>query len=275
MDKKESISLRFLLIIGLLIFFYPNISDYINSVNKTNGIVHYDKALSEFENIDIEKIRKDAISYNKKIYEEKSSIIHPNLVKGYDKKLNPFNDGMMGYLNIEKIGVSLPIYHGINEGVIQGNIGHLPGTSLPIGGKSSHAVLTTHSGLAFARLFTDLNKLKIGDEFVLSILGKNMYYRVIKIETVNPKNIKSLKVYEGKDYITLFTCTPYGINTHRLLVRGERFYKEDIADNEDVQVNVKKNMYSSLFKLITIIALVIVIFLSIVKDIISLKKRSN
>ncbi|MFP5528098.1 class C sortase [Peptococcus simiae] len=277
MDKKKSIFLRFLLIIGFLIFFYPNISDYVNSFTQTTGIINYEKALNEFDNIDIQKIKNEAIVYNRKIYEEKDSIYYPNLVAGYKENLNPFNDGMMGYLNIEKIGISLPIYHGVNEGVIQKGVGHIPGTSLPIGGISSHAALSTHSGLPSAKLFTDLHKLDIGDEFIVSTLGEDLYYKVIQKETVLPKEVDSLKVYDGKDYLTLITCTPYGINTHRLLVRGERIENPKLgADDkisQETSKKVKKNMYISLFKLVLILGLIIIIILSIIKDLILLRKE--
>lgn len=233
--------------------------------------------MSEFDKIDIKKIKEDAILYNQKIFDEKESIYYPNLVKGYKETLNPFNDGMMGYLNIEKIGLNLPIYHGVNEGVIQKGVGHLPGTSLPIGGYSSHAVLSTHSGLPSAKLFTDLHKLDIGDKFIVSVLGDVLNYKVVQKETVLPKEVESLEVYEGKDYVTLITCTPYGINTHRLLVRGERIedsrFDEEDKISEKTSEKAKKNMYASTIKLALILVLIIIIILSIIKDIIYLRKE--
>ncbi len=273
MEKKKSIFLKILLVIGFLIFFYPNISDYVNSFTQTKGIINYEKSLDEFDKVDIQKIKDDAVLYNKKIFAEKDVIYNPNLVGGYKESLNPFNDEMMGFLKIEKIGVCLPIYHGVNEGVIQKGVGHLPGTSLPIGGKSTHAALSTHSGLPSAKLFTDLHKLDIGDKFIVSVLGEDLYYQVIHKDIVLPKDVEALKVCEGKDYVTLFTCTPYGINTHRLLVRGERINSPTISKDEKSKDVVKKNMFLTIIKLVLMFGLIIIIILSIIKDFIDLKKE--
>ena len=275
MEKKKAIFLKILLVIGFIIFFYPNVSDYVNNFTQSRGIINYEKSLDEFAKIDIQKIKDEANLYNLKIFEEKDAIYHPNLVDGYEEKLNPFKDGMMGYLKIEKIGVYLPIYHGVNEGVIQKGVGHLPGTSLPIGGESSHAALSTHSGLPSAKLFTDLHKLEVGDQFVVSVLGEDLYYQVINKETVLPKNVEPLKVYEGKDYVTLFTCTPYGINTHRLLIRAERIYPPKSSEEKEEREEVKKNMFIIVIKLVSIFALIIITILSMIKDFIGLRKEKS
>lgn len=275
MEKKKAIFLKILLVIGFVIFFYPNVSDYVNGFTQSRGIINYEKSLDEFANIDIKKIKDEASLYNRKIFEEKDAIYYPNLVKNYKENLNPFKDGMMGYLKIEKIGVYLPIYHGVNEGVIQKGVGHLPGTSLPIGGASSHAALSTHCGLPSAKLFTDLHKLEVGDQFVVSVLGEDLYYQVINKETVLPKNVEPLKVFEGKDYVTLFTCTPYGINTHRLLVRGERINHPQSSRGKEDKEEVKKNMFLTIIKLVSIFASIIIIILSMIKDIIDLRKEKS
>lgn len=275
MEKKKAIFLKILLVIGFVIFFYPNVSDYVNNFTQSRGIINYEKSLDEFANIDIKKIKDEASLYNRKIFEEKDAIYYPNLVKNYKENLNPFKDGMMGYLKIEKIGVYLPIYHGVNEGVIQKGVGHLPGTSLPIGGASTHACLSTHCGLPSAKLFTDLHKLEVGDQFVVSVLGEDLYYQVINKETVLPKNVEPLKVFEGKDYVTLFTCTPYGINTHRLLVRGERIYPPQSSKGKEAKEEVKKNMFLTIIKLVSIFASIIIIILSMIKDIIDLRKEKK
>lgn len=275
MERKKSIFLKILLVIGFLIFFYPNISDYVNSFTQTRGIINYEKSLDEFAKIDIQKIKDGASLYNQKIFEEKDAIYYPNLVHGYKENLNPFDDGMMGYIKIKKIGVYLPIYHGVNEGVIQKGVGHLPGTSLPVGGASTHACLTTHSGLPSAKLFTDLHKLDLGDKFIVSVLGEDLYYQVIHKETVLPKNVEPLKVSAGKDYVTLFTCTPYGINTHRLLVRGERINSPNISKDKTTRNEVKKSMFLTILKLVLMFGLIIIIILSIIKDFICLKKEKS
>ncbi|MBO4127644.1 class C sortase [Streptococcus suis] len=273
MDKKKSIFLRLLLIVGFLIFFYPNISDYVNSFSQSTGIVSYNKAIGQFDNVEIEKIRQEAIDYNSRIFQEKDALYNPELVSGYNASLNPFNDGMMGSVTIDKIGVNLPIYHGVNEGIIQSGVGHLPGTSVPIGGQSTHSVLSTHSGLPSARLFTDLNKLKEGDEFNLSVLGENMFYEVDQIQTVLPHEVESLQVEEGQDYVTLLTCTPYGINTHRLLVRGKRIAKTETLKKKEIEEKAKKSMMLSILKLIAILGVIFVILASVVRDIYLLKKQ--
>lgn len=273
MDKRKSIFLRLLLIVGFLIFFYPNISDYVNSFSQSTGIASYNKAIGEFDNVEIEKIRQEAIDYNNRLFQEKDSLYNPELVSGYEASLNPFNDGMMGSVSIDKIGVNLPIYHGVGEGIIQSGVGHLPGTSVPIGGQSTHSVLSTHNGLPSARLFTDLNKLKEGDEFNLSVLGENMYYEVDQIQTVLPHEVETLKVEEGQDYVTLLTCTPYGINTHRLLVRGKRIAKTETLKEKETEEKAKKNMILSILKLVAILGVVFVILASIVRDIYLLKKQ--
>ena len=225
--EKKSIFLKLLLIAGCGIFFYPTISDAVNGLTETTGIVAYNEALTGFESVQIDKIREGARAYNEKVRECENGIANAGKIKGYEKALNPFSTGMMGSLYIPKIEVNLPIYHDVNEGIIQNGVGHLPGTSLPIGGSSTHCVLSTHSGLPKAKLFTDLHKLDEGDEFILSVLGENLYYRVVMIKIVLPTQTSDLKVVDGKDYVTLTTCTPYGINTHRLLVTGERVPMDD------------------------------------------------
>ena len=250
-----------LLIAGCGIFFYPQISDAVNGLTETTGIVAYNETLTGFESVQIDKIREGARAYNEKVRE-----CEDKKIKGYEKALNPFSTGMMGSLYIPKIEVNLPIYHDVNEGIIQNGVGHLPGTSLPIGGSSTHCVLSTHSGLPKAKLFTDLHKLDEGDEFILSILGENLYYRVVMIKIVLPTQTSDLKVVDGKDYVTLTTCTPYGINTHRLLVRGERVSAPAGARVEKVEQKAKDSRMQNVLTLALICGLIFLIALSILKD---------
>lgn len=250
-----------LLIAGCGIFFYPTISDAVNGLTETTGIVAYNEALTGFESVQIDKIREGARAYNEKVRE-----CEDKKIKGYEKALNPFSTGMMGSLYIPKIEVNLPIYHDVNEGIIQNGVGHLPGTSLPIGGSSTHCVLSTHSGLPKAKLFTDLHKLDEGDEFILSILGENLYYRVVMIKIVLPTQTSDLKVVDGKDYVTLTTCTPYGINTHRLLVRGERVSAPAGARVEKVEQKAKDSRMQNVLTLALICGLILLIAISILKD---------
>ena len=259
--EKKSVFLKLLLIAGCGIFFYPQISDAVNGLTETTGIVAYNEALTGFESVQIDKIREGARAYNEKVRE-----CEDKKIKGYEKALNPFSTGMMGSLYIPKIEVNLPIYHDVNEGIIQNGVGHLPGTSLPIGGSSTHCVLSTHSGLPKAKLFTDLHKLDEGDEFILSILGENLYYRVVMIKIVLPTQTSDLKVVDGKDYVTLTTCTPYGINTHRLLVRGERVSAPAGARVEKVEQKAKDSRMQNVLTLALICGLILLIAISILKD---------
>ena len=264
--EKKSIFLKLLLIAGCGIFFYPTISDAVNGLTETTGIVAYNEALTGFESVQIDKIMEGARAYNEKVRECEYGIANAGKIKGYEKALNPFSTGMMGSLYIPKIEVNLPIYHDVNEGIIQNGVGHLPGTSLPIGGSSTHCVLSTHSGLPKAKLFTDLHKLDEGDEFILSILGENLYYRVVMIKIVLPTQTSDLKVVDGKDYVTLTTCTPYGINTHRLLVRGERVSAPAGARVEKVEQKAKDSRMQNVLTLALICGLILLIAISILKD---------
>ena len=264
--EKKSIFLKLLLIAGCGIFFYPTISDAVNGLTETTGIVAYNEALTGFESVQIDKIREGARAYNEKVRECENGIANAGKIKGYEKALNPFSTGMMGSLYIPKIEVNRPIYHDVNEGIIQNGVGHLPGTSLPIGGSSTHCVLSTHSGLPKAKLFTDLHKLDEGDEFILSILGENLYYRVVMIKIVLPTQTSDLKVVDGKDYVTLTTCTPYGINTHRLLVRGERVSAPAGARVEKVEQKAKDSRMQNVLTLALICGLILLIAISILKD---------
>lgn len=259
--EKKSVFLKLLLIAGCGIFFYPQISDAVNGLTETTGIVAYNEALTGFESVQIDKIREGARAYNEKVRE-----CEDKKIKGYEKALNPFSTGMMGSLYIPKIEVNLPIYHDVNEGIIQNGVGHLPGTSLPIGGSSTHCVLSTHSGLPKAKLFTDLHKLDEGDEFILSVLGENLYYRVVMIKIVLPTQTSDLKVVDGKDYVTLTTCTPYGINTHRLLGRGERVSAPAGARVEKVEQKAKDSRMQNVLTLTLICGLILLIAISILKD---------
>ena len=270
MEKSKSIFFRILLLIGCSIFFYPTISDYVNNITQSRAIVEHQKALSQFEGLEIKKIKEKADKYNQNLLKIEHSLSNPLAVEDYEEHLDPFHNGMMGTVIIDKIDVNLPIYHDINEGVIQVGVGHLPGSSLPVGGKGTHAVISTHSGLPSAKLFTDLNKLEIGDEFILSILGDNLTYKINQIITVLPKEVEDLKIEEDKDYVTMFTCTPYGINTHRLLVRGERVLKEPNQQEEKTLGKAEKNINTSLMKMAIFLSVFLIILYTIVKDLRSL-----
>lgn len=239
-DHKITMLMILFFFIGLLVFFYPTLSNYYNEKNQSRTIYNYENILKNTNQIDFGKVKNDAIEYNKKLSKLKEPLLTYDTLKNYKKLLNINNDGMMGYLTIDKIKVELPIYHTVSETVLNSNVGHLEGTSLPIGGKGTHSVLSAHRGLPSAKLFTELDKLEIGDTFKITILDETHVYKVDKISIVKPNDRSELKIDKDNDYITLLTCTPYGINTHRLLVRGGRIQgdiKKDYITTEGFKVN--------------------------------------
>jgi len=239
-DHKITMLMILFFFIGLLVFFYPTLSNYYNEKNQSRTIYNYENILKNTNQIDFEKVKNDAIEYNKKLSKLKEPLLTYDTLKNYKKLLNINNDGMMGYLTIDKIKVELPIYHTVSETVLNSSVGHLEGTSLPIGGKGTHSVLSAHRGLPSAKLFTELDKLEIGDTFKITILDETHVYKVDKISIVKPNDRNELKIDKDNDYITLLTCTPYGINTHRLLVRGGRIQgdiKKDYITTEGFKVN--------------------------------------
>jgi len=239
-DHKITMLMILFFFIGLLVFFYPTLSNYYNEKNQSRTIYNYENILKNTNQIDFGKVKNDAIEYNKKLSKLKEPLLTYDTLKNYKKLLNINNDGMMGYLTIDKIKVELPIYHTVSETVLNSSVGHLEGTSLPIGGKGTHSVLSAHRGLPSAKLFTELDKLEIGDTFKITILDETHVYKVDKISIVKPNDRNELKINKDNDYITLLTCTPYGINTHRLLVRGERIQgdiKKDYITTEGFKVN--------------------------------------
>jgi sortase A len=165
---------------------------------------------------------RQAEQYNERLFSVRAPLYEPTQVIGYNDTLDITGTGIMGYIDIEKIGVELPIYHGVDQGVLQIGVGHLEGSSLPVGGENTHCILTGHRGLPSAKLFTDLDEMKIGDKFTVTVLDRVLTYEVDQIKVVLPEDTSELTIREGKDYCTLVTCTPYGINTHRLLIRGVR-----------------------------------------------------
>ena len=185
-------------------------------------ISNYENILNSTNTINFDELKEKAINYNKELNKLKEPLFNYGNLNNYYDLLNINKDGMMGYLTIDKIKVELPIYHGTSNEVLNSSVGHLEGTSLPIGGPSTHSVLSAHRGLPSAKLFTNLDKLEIGDTFKIAILDEVLNYQIDKIMIVKPNNRNNIKIEENNDYVTLLTCTPYGINTHRLLVRGTR-----------------------------------------------------
>lgn len=208
--------------VGISLLLYPVISEYINAKHQSKAIASYDETVSHMSEADYDEIFAKARAYNDALARTEGAFYQPERVPGYLEALDITGTGIMGYVTIDKIGVELPVYHTVETDVLQSAVGHLPGTSLPIGGEGTHAVLSGHRGLPSARLFTDLNKLEPGDLFTITVLNRVVMYRVDQVKIVDPTDVTDLQLVPGKDYCTLFTCTPYGINSHRLLVRGVR-----------------------------------------------------
>ena len=237
---KVTIIMITLFFIGLLTLFYPTLSNYYNEKNQSKTIYNYENILNEKNKIYFDKLKEDEINYNKELSELTEQLLSYENIQNYNELLNINNDGMIGYLTIDKIKVELPIYHGISNEVLNSSVGHLEGSSLPIGGNSTHSVLSAHRGLPSAKLFTDLDKLEVGDIFKITVLDEVLTYEVDKIVIVSPSDREYLKIEEDKDYVTLLTCTPYGINTHRLLVRGVRVTgntKKNYITTEGFRIN--------------------------------------
>ncbi|MFR3174984.1 MAG: class C sortase [Acutalibacteraceae bacterium] len=213
-------ALVLLLLVGLGLILYPLLSNYFASGEQSAVQAQYVDEVSAMENAKIEAELEAARLYNEALL----SVQDTDEVKlrAYDELLNFAGNGVMATLEVPVIDVELPIYHGVGEDVLQKGVGHMPGTSLPIGGASTHAVLSAHAGLPSARLFTDLDQLVVGDQFCIHVLGEALYYEVDQIVVTIPSDTDAVQIVEGKDYVTLLTCTPYGVNTHRLLVRGRR-----------------------------------------------------
>ena len=222
MKKNRTIIMVLFFFVGLLILLYPSISDFYNQKRQSKVIVDYEALLEKYSKKDYTELFEEADKYNQKLASYKVPYLSYKKIENYNEILDVNETGMMGYISIDKIKVELPIYHGTSEQVLSVAVGHLEGSSFPVGGKGTHSVLSAHRGLPSSKLFTDLNKLEIGDIFTITILDRLITYEVDQIEIVEPSDLKKLEIDPEKDYVTLMTCTPYGINTHRLLVRGTR-----------------------------------------------------
>lgn len=270
-----------LIICSLLMMLYPFISNYLMSLNQESQVSSYSKAVDKIKKQEKSTEYQDAWNYNQKFL---SSIIltdpfDPNYDMPedvqYENTLN-MGDGLMGTVEIPAIDVNLPIYHGTSQEVLQKGVGHMQNTSLPIGGESTHCVLTGHTGLPIAKLFTDLDLLKLGDMFYVRVLGDIRAYKVVKIYVIEPNDTNSLRVKIGEDLVSLITCTPYGINTHRLIIRGKRVpYVEETYENQRPQYTEGDSAWMAEYKQalivgISIFAVIVIVYIVIR---IILKKR--
>lgn len=208
---------------GLVLLLYPTIGDYWNQLHSAKVISDYTAQLQSMEHVDYEKLLQEAEAYNLSLLGRENQYELPeNRIEDYDNQLNLTGDGIMGYVEIPRINCKLAIYHGTDEDALVTGVGHVEWSSLPVGGLGTHSVISGHRGIPTAKLFTDIDKLVEKDTFILHVLGKTLTYEVDQILVVLPEEISALQIEEDKDLCTLLTCTPYGVNTHRLLVRGHR-----------------------------------------------------
>jgi sortase A len=234
-SKLSTIFLFVMLFVGISLLLYPTVSDYWNSFHQSAAIADYTKKVATLSTDDYEAMLTAARQYNEELLTKSFRWKLSDEEKAeYESLLDISGTGIMGYVEVPSINVSLPIYHGTSEGVLQTAVGHLEGSSLPIGGASTHSVISGHRGLPSAKLFTDLDKLNKGDRFVVRVLDEVYTYEVDRILIVQPDDLSGLTIENGMDYCTLVTCTPYAVNTHRLLVRGHRVEN----DKEAKQVKV-------------------------------------
>lgn len=248
-------------ICGLSLFLYPTVSNLYNQYLNNKLIGDYKDTFSSTPPEQFNKAKVDAVAYNEnRTNEDKLK----ELGLTYEEVLNVAGNGVMGYIEIPKISVSLIIYHSIDEEVLQKGIGHVPESHLPIGGTNSHCVLAGHTGLPSAKLLTNIDHLKIGDRFYLHVLNEVLEYKIDDISVVEPHEVSKLNVISGKDCVTLVTCTPYGVNSHRLLVRGARVDGNDLSAKDDGIVNELLNIDMKYLLTISLIGLFI-IFIAVKK----------
>lgn len=233
--NASSIILVMIFLVGLSLLLYPSVSEFWNSKHQSRAISGYTEKVLDIDDNRYELMLQEANEYNKKLENGLSRWLpSEEEVEEYNGLLNIGGTGIMGYVEIPDLGISLPIYHGVNEAVLQIAIGHLQGSSLPVGGAGTHCAISGHRGLPSAKLFTNIDELKEGDVFLLCVLDEVLTYEVDQIRIVEPKDLSALEIEENKDLCTLITCTPYGVNSHRLLVRGHRI---ETVENNSIRVS--------------------------------------
>ncbi len=236
--KLLNIVLVLILLVGIGLVAYPTFSDMWNKAHTSHAVSRYNDQVKEIDTSEAEAEIEKARSYNETLYEaaDKGTFIEQHMEE-YNSLLNVGDSGIMGYVEIPAITVTLPIYHGTSDEVLQIAAGHLDWSSLPVGGENTHSIISGHRGLPSARLFTDLDSLQEGDTFAVHVYHEVYYYQVDDISVILPEEVQALLPTAGQDYCTLLTCTPYGINSHRLLVRGRRIFPtfEDVEVSADAQ----------------------------------------
>ena len=230
-----TVILLIVLIAGLSLLLYPTFADWWNSMHQSRAVASYVEQVANIDEDQYQELWSAAWDYNRSLTERSNNFVLTDEQKVlYEQLLDVGGSGIMGYIEIPAIGVTLPIYHGTDEAVLQVAVGHLEWTSLPVGGESSHCVVSGHRGLPSAKLFTDLDQLAAGDVFIFRVLDEILTYEVDQILIVEPHETAPLMVEQGKDLCTMITCTPYGVNSHRLLVRGHRI--ENLEESVTIRV---------------------------------------
>lgn len=248
-NMKKTILCIIIFFAGLSIMLYPSISNYIHTKNQVGVIQDYREKVAKMTKEQIDEMKNAAREYNERIAEVsiKQNAAASSASPDYWGILN-INEDVMAYISIPVCNINLPIRHGCGEDVLQKSAGHVPGSSFPIGGKNTHSVITAHRGLPSAKLFTNIDSLKIGDQFYIHGPDETLAYEVDQIKVVLPEDTSDLRIVEGKDYVTLVTCTPYGINTHRLLVRGKRTaYIPQVEEQQTAETKKKNNRMMLLY----------------------------
>lgn len=262
--KTANIILILMFLAGLSLLLYPTVSDYWNSMHASQAVANYAEKVKDLSREQYDKMLQEAKAYNKMLAQSGGGYtLSKRQEATYESILDVTGTGIMGYIEIPTIHISLPIYHGIEDSVLQIAVGHLEWSSLPVGGKSTHCILSGHRGLPSAKLFTNLDQLVEGDTFVIRVLDEVLTYEVDQILIVEPSDVSALTIEEGKDLCTLVTCTPYGINSHRLLVRGHRVANqtEGIRVTSDA-IQIDPLLVAPVVALPMLLALLIVLLVS-------------
>ena len=271
--NRSNIILILIFLVGLSVMLYPTVSDYINQKNQSRAVASYSEEVENLSDVDYQAYFDAADDYNRRLAETPDAFYRPEQVSGYTDTLDVSGTGIMGYITISKIGVELPIYHGPSDGVLQVAAGHLEGSSLPVGGAGTHAVISAHRGLPSAKLFTNLDELEAGDTFTITVLDRVLTYEVDQISIVLPTETDLLQPVEGKDYVTLMTCTPYGINTHRLLVRGKRI--ENAENQKHIRVTADALRIEPIIVAPALAVPMLLVMLVVMLAVPRLRKRKN
>ena len=273
-NSMTTLFLILMLFAGLSLLLYPTVSNYWNSLHQSRAIAAYVEQVAQTDNETFDQLRGQARAYNRTLVGKAYRYdMTRQEQEEYESLLNVSENGIIGYIEIPDIHCELPIYHGTDADALQVGVGHIEGSSLPVGGESTHCAISGHRGLPSAKLFSDLDKLTVGDRFILRVLDETLTYEVDQIHTVLPGEMDELEIVEGEDYCTLVTCTPYGVNTHRLLVRGHRV--ENSTDKEPARVTADETRTEPLGKISILLPVLVFAILLMLLLIFLLSKRKK